>query len=94
MPNKLFRKLTFVVVRADIRLQVVDLVELGLRNGLTRLLLLIVLPQIVHHLAVVLVVGELDVLEQETGHWELKLVGFLYLLLYLMAEFGQVLSTL
>lgn len=83
-----------MVVRADIRLQVVDLVELGLRNGLTRLLLLIVLPQIVHHLAVVLVVGELDVLEQETGHWELKLVGFLYLLLYLMAEFGQVLSTL
>ena len=62
------------------------MVQLGLRVRFSLLLRLIVLPQVVHHLAIVLVVRELDVLEEELGHRELELVSLLDLLLNLAAQ--------
>ena len=37
-------------------------------------------------------VGEFDVFEEESGHWEFKFVGLCDLLFDLMTEFGQILT--
>ena len=91
----MLRNLTLVVkVGTTVRcLEVVNLIKLGLGHGIDILVRRVVLPQIIHHLAVVLVVGKLDVFEQESGHWELKLVRLLQLLFDLMGEFGEGLAS-
>lgn len=51
-------------------------------------------PEVLSDLAVVLLVRELNVLEQEASHGELKLVGLHHLLLHLLAKLGQIISAL
>ena len=51
-------------------------------------------PEVLSDLAVVLLVRELNVLEQEASHGELKLVGLHNLLLNLLAKLGQIISAL